>query len=104
MPAARAVLPAGVVYGVGRIDGSGRVSDRAVTVALGWRNGDRLTITGTESVVIARRDPAGMVTVAARTYIQDLAGTRIVIDGAPGPGPGSSAASCRRSVNARGRR
>ena len=39
--------PAGrhVVYGLGRIDASGRVADRAVTGALGWRGGDRLTLT-----------------------------------------------------------
>jgi hypothetical protein len=26
-----------VVYGIGRIDASGRVADRAITSALGWR-------------------------------------------------------------------
>ena len=29
--------PADVVYGFGRIDASGRVADRAITSALGWR-------------------------------------------------------------------
>jgi hypothetical protein len=32
-----------VVYGIGRIDASGRVADRAISSALGWRGGDRLT-------------------------------------------------------------
>jgi hypothetical protein len=34
-----------VVYGFGRIDASGRVADRATIWALGWRVGDRLTVT-----------------------------------------------------------
>ena len=44
-PAAALSVPADVVYGIGRIDASGRVADRAVTGALGWRGGDRLTLT-----------------------------------------------------------
>ena len=58
-----------VVYGFGRIDASGRVADRATITALGWRGGDRLTLTADAGVMIARRDPAGMVTVPARPYI-----------------------------------
>ena len=34
-----------VVYGFGRIDASGRVADRATIAALGWRGGNRLTVT-----------------------------------------------------------
>jgi hypothetical protein len=55
--------PAGVVYGIGRINASGRIADRAVTSALGWRGGDRLTLTAEAGVVLARRDPGGMVTL-----------------------------------------
>jgi hypothetical protein len=51
-------LAADVVYGLGRIDASGRVADRTVTCALGWRGGDRLTLTASAGVVTARRDPA----------------------------------------------
>lgn len=58
-----------VVYGLGRIDASGRVADRTVTSALGWRDGDRLTLTAEASVVVARRDPGGMVSVPARPYV-----------------------------------
>ena len=58
-----------VVYGFGRIDASGRVADRATIAALGWRGGDRLTLTADAGVMIARRDPGGMVTVPARSYI-----------------------------------
>jgi len=37
--------PGDVVYGTGRIDASDRIVDRAVISALGWRGGDRLTLT-----------------------------------------------------------
>jgi hypothetical protein len=58
-----------VVYGFGRIDASGRVADRAITGALGWRPGDRLALAADAGVVIARRDQSGMVTVPSRPYI-----------------------------------
>ena len=58
-----------VVYGFGRIDASGRVADRATIAALGWRGGDRLTLTAEAGVMIARRDPGGMVTVPSRPYV-----------------------------------
>ena len=58
-----------VVYGFGRIDASGRVADRATIAALGWRRGDRLTLTAEAGVMIARRGPGGMVTVPARPYV-----------------------------------
>ena len=68
-PAAALSVPADVVYGTGRIDASGRVADQAVTCALGWREGDRLTLTASPGVVTARRDPRGMVTVPARACL-----------------------------------
>jgi bifunctional DNA-binding transcriptional regulator/antitoxin component of YhaV-PrlF toxin-antitoxin module len=37
--------------------------------ALGWRGGDRLTVTAEAGVMIARRDPGSMVTVPARPYV-----------------------------------
>jgi len=58
-----------VVYGFGRIDASGRVADRVTIAALGWRGGDRLTLTADAGVMIARRDPGGMITVPARPYV-----------------------------------
>ena len=58
-----------VIYGFGRIDASGRVADRVIISALGWRGDDRLTLTAGSGVMVARRDPGGMVTVAARPYI-----------------------------------
>jgi hypothetical protein len=58
-----------VVYGFGRIDASGRVANRVTIAALGWRGGDRLTVTADAGMMIARRDPGGMVTVPARPYV-----------------------------------
>jgi hypothetical protein len=58
-----------VVYGFGRIDASGRVADRATIAALGWRGGDRLIVTAEAGVMIARRDPGGVVIVPSRPYI-----------------------------------
>lgn len=56
-------LPRDVVYGLAHVDRSGRVADRTVTGALGWRGGDRLTLTAEAGVVIIRRDPSGLVTL-----------------------------------------
>ena len=47
-----------LVYGAGRLDASGRVADQAVTGALGWCAGDRLTLTAEARVILGRRDPA----------------------------------------------
>lgn len=68
-PLAAAGRDSDVVYGLGRIDASGRVADRAVISALGWLAGDRLTLTADAGVIIARRDPGGMITLPARPYI-----------------------------------
>jgi hypothetical protein len=68
--------PGDVVYGIGRIDASGRIADRAVTSALGWSGGERLTLTADAGVVTARRDPGGMVTLPARAYISIPAALR----------------------------
>ena len=71
LPLARPVrsVPQDVVYGLARIDASGRICERAVITALGWADGDRLTLTAEAGVVTARRDPGGMVTLPASAYI-----------------------------------
>jgi hypothetical protein len=61
-------VPDDVVYGFGRMDESGRVADRAMTSVLGWQPGDRLTLTASAGVVIARRNPGGMVTMTVKPY------------------------------------
>jgi bifunctional DNA-binding transcriptional regulator/antitoxin component of YhaV-PrlF toxin-antitoxin module len=69
-------VPDDVVYGFGRMDESGRVGDRAMICALGWQPGDRLTLTSVAGVVIARRDPGGMVTMPVKPYLVIPAGLR----------------------------
>jgi hypothetical protein len=69
LPGSRAVSPEDVVYGIARVDSSGRICERAVIAALGWAGGDLLTFTADAGVVTARRDPAGMVTLPASGYI-----------------------------------
>jgi hypothetical protein len=85
--------PADVVYGIGRIDASGRIADRSVTSALGWHGGDRLTVTADAGVVTARRDPGGLVTVPGRYIAIPAAlrrrcglrpGDRVLLAAAPG--------------------
>ena len=68
-PAPVPSMPEDVVYGIARIDASGRICERAVITALGWSGGDRLTFTADAGVVTARRDPAGMITLPASAYI-----------------------------------
>jgi hypothetical protein len=58
-PAAALSFPEDVVYGTGRIDASRPGTDQAVSCALGWCEGDRLTLTAGPGVVTARRDPTG---------------------------------------------
>ena len=58
-----------VVYGLARVDRSGRVADRTVTGALGWGGGDRLTLTAEADVVVIRRDPSGLVTLPPRSCV-----------------------------------
>jgi len=40
-----------------------------MTSALGWQPGDRLTLAAGAGVVIARRDPGGLVIMPSRPYI-----------------------------------
>jgi hypothetical protein len=68
-PARPPALPRDVVYGLAHVDRSGRVADRTVTGALGWRGGDRLTLTAEAGVVVIRRDPAGLVTLPPRSGV-----------------------------------
>jgi hypothetical protein len=60
--------------GVGKVQGDGDLGPNSGRIwrtiaALGWRSGDRLTVTAEAGVMIARRDPGGMVTVPARPYM-----------------------------------
>ena len=77
-----------VVYGLARVDRSGRVADRTVTGALGWRGGDRLTLTAGAGVVVIRRDPSGLVTLPPRPCVPIPAALAAPLRAAPRrPGP-----------------
>jgi hypothetical protein len=69
-------VPGDVVYGIGRIDSSGRICDQAIVTALGWDGGELLTLTAESGVVTARRDPGGMVTLSGHAYISIPAALR----------------------------
>ena len=68
-PVCSPALGRDVVYGLARVDRSGRVADRTVTGALGWRGGDRLTLTAGAGVVVIRRDLSGLVTLSPRSCV-----------------------------------
>ncbi|HTR95318.1 MAG TPA: AbrB/MazE/SpoVT family DNA-binding domain-containing protein [Trebonia sp.] len=94
--------PEDVVYGIARIDSSGRICERAIITALRWAGGDRLTFTADSGVVTAHRDPGGMVTLPASGYITIPAALRRRCGLEPGdqvllagfPDQGSLAAYC----------
>jgi len=85
--------PSELVYGMGRVDASGRVGDSQVMRALGWQAGERLTITAANGVVLARRDPAGLHMVGDSAHLTVPAvlrrryglapGTRVLLAGHP---------------------
>ncbi|WP_141995489.1 AbrB/MazE/SpoVT family DNA-binding domain-containing protein [Amycolatopsis cihanbeyliensis] len=56
-------------YGMGRIDASGRVSDKSLLRALGWRPGQRLGVTAVEQAVVVFPDPAGVFAVSHTHYV-----------------------------------
>ena len=69
-------VPQNVVYGLARIDSSGRICERAIITALHWAGGDRLTFTADAGVVTARRHQGGMVTLPPSGYITISAALR----------------------------
>jgi hypothetical protein len=80
-------LAADVVYGLGRIDASGRIAERAVSTALSWRNGERLALTAAAGVVTAAMTRTacspcrpGTASPSRRPY-----GTAAAAPGRPGP-------------------
>ena len=52
-----------------RVDSSGRITDHAITTALRWCPGDRLTITATDDAVFVHRDSSGSVFLPAKSCI-----------------------------------
>jgi bifunctional DNA-binding transcriptional regulator/antitoxin component of YhaV-PrlF toxin-antitoxin module len=58
-----------MLYGIGRIDSSGRVANREITEALHWQPGNRLDIVLTPSAIVIRACPDGLLRVPQRPAI-----------------------------------
>ncbi|MGO1053020.1 AbrB/MazE/SpoVT family DNA-binding domain-containing protein [Crossiella sp. CA198] len=56
-------------YGMGSIDASGRIANRTVVKALGWRTGDRLEFQVAGGVIVARPVPHGLATMWHAPYV-----------------------------------
>ena len=78
-------LPGDVVYGLARVDRSGRVADRTVTGALGWHGGDRLTLTAEAGVVA----PGQAVVDEALLLLERMGLTPADLLAAPAARPGA---------------
>ena len=53
------------VYGIGRVDASGRIAESTVGRALGWAAGDHLAVSVHAGAAVVRRDPQGAFTLPA---------------------------------------
>jgi bifunctional DNA-binding transcriptional regulator/antitoxin component of YhaV-PrlF toxin-antitoxin module len=58
-----------MLYGVGRVDASGRVSNRDIVRALGWRPGDKLEVIATLSAIVIFSSPDGLLSVPLKPYV-----------------------------------
>jgi len=58
-----------MLYTIGRVDRSGRVTNRGITGAVRWQPGDRLAMTLTPSAVVFYPAPGGLLRVPPRPCI-----------------------------------
>jgi hypothetical protein len=58
-----------MLYGIGRVDSSGRVANREIIQALHWRPGDRLELVLMPSAIVIRACPDGLLRVPQRAAI-----------------------------------
>jgi hypothetical protein len=58
-----------MLYTIGRVDPSGRVTNRGITDAVRWQPGDRLAMTLTPSAVVLCPAPDGLLRVPPRPCI-----------------------------------
>jgi bifunctional DNA-binding transcriptional regulator/antitoxin component of YhaV-PrlF toxin-antitoxin module len=82
-----------MLYGIGRVDSSGRVANREIIEALHWRHGDRLEIVLMSSAIVIRACPDGPLRVpqrpsiviprTARTLHRIEAGDHVLLAAAP---------------------
>ena len=60
---------ASMMYGIGRVDISGRVGHRGIVEAVGWRAGDKLEVVLTQGAIVLRVSPEGLFSVSRRPRI-----------------------------------
>ncbi len=58
-----------MLYDIGRVDASGRVANRDIVAALGWRPGDKLEIILTSGAIVIRASSDGLFSVPRRPRI-----------------------------------
>src|SRR5580704_12753497 len=58
-----------MLYGIGRVDSSGRVANREIIEALHWRPGGRLEVVLAPSAIVIRARPDGPLRVPQRPCI-----------------------------------
>jgi hypothetical protein len=73
-----------MLYAIGRIDRSGRVTNRGITDALRWQPGDRLAMTLTPSAVVFSPAPDGLLRVPPRPCIAIPVTARRLLSITPG--------------------
>ncbi len=70
LPRLAAVRTSATVYGLAVLDCRGRVADRAVLGALGWRAGTRLEIRTTGGLLVINADPRGRFGVTGAGHLR----------------------------------
>jgi len=73
-----------MMYGIARVDPSGRVTSRGITDAMRWRPGDRLAMTLTPSAVVLCPSPGGLLRVPRRLCIAIPVTARRLLSITPG--------------------
>ena len=58
-----------LIYGMGRLDADGRLSNRSTIDALGWTAGDCLSIALVGVSVVVHRDPSGVFAMGSKPYL-----------------------------------
>lgn len=85
-----------MLYGIARVDTSGRVAHREISLALAWSPDDRLDVHVAASAIILRRSPDGALKAPRVPYIvfpadarhrcAITAGDNVLLAAAPGYG------------------
>jgi bifunctional DNA-binding transcriptional regulator/antitoxin component of YhaV-PrlF toxin-antitoxin module len=60
---------ASMIYAIGSVDASGRVSDRGIVTGLGWHPGDKLELTVVDRSVVMRASSSGDLAVSTKGRI-----------------------------------